>query len=335
MTTHVTWKVDDQATEILRQHGVLWDVATVSDSQIDIEKSRHNGAREVPIDKVQVQDYASAMESGDTFPCITLAKIEGSGKYIIVGGNHRHAAAKSIGQKSFMAICIECDARDFHLLRIGLNATHGKSESREMRIQQAVELVLSQNMRPSEVAALLRLPSTTINQAVRVRELESSIVKSGLSKAGINETNLITISRLANEAKLLPLGLELAKSAATTTQVRDTMKEAMQQPTEEQRAQYFIEAIKQFGPRPDAASKSVRVRRVRSQIAHHVTAMENITEKVTDLCQAQMTSQEAAKTSDRLIKLAEYFASLTDGLPTGESDLKKSSRAASTMQSVS
>jgi ParB-like chromosome segregation protein Spo0J len=334
MTKQVRWKVDDQATEILRQHGVSWSVTTVDDSQIDLDQSRHNGARQVAIDKLQVQDYVSAMESGDTFPCITLARIEGRGKYIIVGGNHRHAAATSLGCKSFLAICLDCDARDFHLLRIGLNATHGLSETREMRIQQAVELVLSQNMRAAEVSSLLRLPPSTINQAVRVRELESSIVRAGLSKTGINETNMLNLTRLAKEARLLPLGLELARSAATTSEVRDVIKDAMQQPTEEQRIEYIADALRRFGPQPDKPTKSVRVRRVRSQVAHHLTALENISEKVADLCQAQMSSQEAAVMSDRLMKLADYFASLTDGLPTVESDSRKSCHAASMMQSV-
>jgi hypothetical protein len=106
---------------------------------IDDQASLRNQARFEPIHPDVVDRYAEDMRRGDTFPPV-IARRRRNGQLIILGGNHRVAAARE-ARTPLSAWVVECS--DEMALRICLedNRRHGLPPSDTERIAQAIHLI--------------------------------------------------------------------------------------------------------------------------------------------------------------------------------------------------
>ena len=138
----IKWKNDEDAIVTVNRIGLKWSYATVPASNIDEKRSKHNHARKTAIIQQNVEDYADAMERGDVFPMIVVARIDGDKKLVIAGGNHRYQAAVKQGVTEFDAMVVECDAAMFSILCPALNLYVGQREDRNVRVEQAADAAI-------------------------------------------------------------------------------------------------------------------------------------------------------------------------------------------------
>ncbi len=108
---------------------------------IDEKRSRQNQARKEPIVQDSVDRYTLGYKEGDAFPPIVGYTL--GGRFVIIDGNNRQAAAKKAGCTEIWAIMIAADTPSelIQYLTIEANAHHGKSPEVEWRIRQAFQLM--------------------------------------------------------------------------------------------------------------------------------------------------------------------------------------------------
>jgi hypothetical protein len=91
-------------------------------------------------------DYALSQEGGAVFPAPVIAKVEGKGKLLIAGGNHRIGASELNGHESVMSHVISVDEHEFLLLAKLLNRVEGarldRSEAISLRSRYRSEHLL-------------------------------------------------------------------------------------------------------------------------------------------------------------------------------------------------
>jgi ParB-like chromosome segregation protein Spo0J len=166
------WKTDDVAMEICSSIDSKARLTEVRVGQIDKSASRHNGARREPYHADLVAEYAAAMRRGDMFPCIVLAQIDNATKLVVAGGNHRFAAAQSLGCESVQAIVLKCTQAEFRLLSKRLNTTNGLRETTEDRAEGAADLVIHANFKQADAAAAMGVAKATVQAVLTKRKIE-------------------------------------------------------------------------------------------------------------------------------------------------------------------
>lgn len=124
----------------LDERHVQWEfVEALPVDQIDQVASLGNQARLEPLSEEVVDRYAADMERGDKFPPI-VARRHGR-RLVLVGGNHRTAAARRAQIQHLAAYVITVEPEMAVRLTYEDNRRHGLPPSEEERLHQAVHLV--------------------------------------------------------------------------------------------------------------------------------------------------------------------------------------------------
>ena len=94
-TSSKQWTPDFPAEQLRSNLNVEWAYSTIGIGLIDQKDSLRNQARlGVSIQQDVVEEYATAMRNGAAFPALVGFQ-RSDGSFILAGGNHRLAAAKS------------------------------------------------------------------------------------------------------------------------------------------------------------------------------------------------------------------------------------------------
>jgi ParB-like chromosome segregation protein Spo0J len=210
------WRDDPDAETILRNIAQLpFVVETISLSVIDWAESANNCARLTdPLNKEKIDDYANCMRNGDVFPRIVVERQKKKSGYVILGGNQRSAALKSLDASA----SIECYVVDplttgeRELVIRSLNSRHGWGSTKEERIEHAVFLVRKYGMRVDDVARAMVVGVTSINNRIRSENERVRLAKAGIDAASMSQSALSAISSIAD----LSLRDVVAKAAVET-----------------------------------------------------------------------------------------------------------------------
>lgn len=180
----VTHLHDDQGRDprieaALDDLGIPWtfDPALPLD-QINVTASLANQARVgEPLDDETVDRYAVAMADGAVFPAVIARRTSPRAKLVLLGGNHRRAAAEQAGRAAHAAYIVECSDEAATICGYRDNLTHGKPTTAAERALQAVHLVNTGWTQGAAAKALgLAQPQVSnalgaANGALRAREL--------------------------------------------------------------------------------------------------------------------------------------------------------------------
>jgi hypothetical protein len=132
--------------------------------RIDVARSLTNQARiGEPVVGDVVERYTAAYQSGDEFPPLLARRTSARAKLVLLGGNHRHAAAKAAGLTTHPAYVVECTDEVALVLAFGDNRRHGLPPSNAERIAQAVHLI-DQGMTQQDAAAVVGVQQSTISR---------------------------------------------------------------------------------------------------------------------------------------------------------------------------
>lgn len=287
----LNWKNDDDAITTLNRMGVAWSLRTVAVSEIDVKTSRHNHARKKAIIDSNVDDYADAMDRGDVFPKIVLARVDGAKEWLVAGGNHRLAAAIKLGLDEVDVIVVECDKSMFSLICPALNLYVGQREDRVVRIAQAADAAERLGISAKQAAEEYRVPKSSVCHAINERKVIVAARRIGVRVDGMPASVLRAIAPVESDAVLLPLAVELAKTKLNSEEVRVAVSEAKKQPTEADRVAMLrdkIETAKQV-----TISGRIYKLPTRMSIRRCVTTLEKLITAESSLSQMQITKEEA------------------------------------------
>jgi hypothetical protein len=219
------WRSDPDAETILRDIAKLpYIVEVISLDDIDWSESANNCARLTdPLNAEKIDDYACGFIRGDVFPRIVVEMHKKKNKYIILGGNQRSAALRSIDESSL----IECyvvdpltsDERE--LVIRSLNSRHGWGSTKEERVAHAVFLVRKYGMHVDTVARAMAVGSSTINKHIRAEDEKARLAKNGIDPSGISSKALGSLVSIADET----LRNAVAKASIETKSTGDKTAE--------------------------------------------------------------------------------------------------------------
>jgi len=127
--------------QMLDEMGIIYDVieadlSRLAQRDISTAQSRLDG-----LDDEQVKVYAECMKNGDVFPEIVVS-VSSNDRVYVLSGNHRVAAARSIGRATLPALRVTnlTDAQK-QLIVAGANNKHGKNITIDDRRAQACAMV--------------------------------------------------------------------------------------------------------------------------------------------------------------------------------------------------
>lgn len=144
---------------------------------VDERASMRNQARFEALDRETVDRYADDMRRGDQFPAV-IVRAKGKA-FVILGGNHRYAAAKAARVPSLDAYVVDCS--DETALRISYedNRRHGKTPTAAERAAHAVHLV-TLGWTQAAAAQVVGVSQTTVSNALAVQAFAQRCTAVGL-----------------------------------------------------------------------------------------------------------------------------------------------------------
>lgn len=297
----VKWELDRQAEAMCSQYG-QGQLRKVLDSEIDTVASRANQARQESLDSQLVSEYASAMRRGDTFPTMVCARVSGEQKLVVAGGNHRHAAAKSLGETEFLAIVIDVDAADFRLLAKQLNTTNGKRETSEARAQGAADLVKLYGRTIKDAAAAMSVTENSVRGALALRDLDDLTYSIGRKKPVIAATSAALSRSLWSDMDLRDSALDWLDLKPGSDEVQRVVTAVGKERSIGGKLRLISEAIKER--RAEVKQPAKYAKPQRRSLLQIATKLTNFTRNGVTLCQMQMTTEEATALASTLKTVA-------------------------------
>lgn len=301
----LNWKNDDDAISTINRMGIAWSIVTVPISAIDVKTSRHNHARKTAIITTNVDDYADAMDRGDVFPKIVIARVDGAHQWLVAGGNHRLAAAIKNGATEIDAIAVECDKGLFSLLCPALNLYVGQREDRSVRVSQAADAVMRLGITQKQAAEEYRVPAQSVSNAICEARAVVSAARLGIKADGLSPALLRSVAVVESDSVLLPLAIELARTKLGSDEVRSAVSEAKKLPTEADRVAMLKEKIQTA--KKITLSGRVQTQATRSRIMRCVTILEKTAVENVALSQLQITMNEAAAIAVKLNAIVQHL----------------------------
>lgn len=308
----VDWENDRGAAAVLAKMDLSWTQVVVAAKDIDVKLSRHNKARLSPLNNSTVEDYRDAMEAGDVFPCIVIARVNGAQKYVIAGGNHRHEAALMLNETEFFAMAVDCDDMQFDVLCRRLNLVVGQREDRSVRAEQAADLVSRRKMTVKDAAAQMGVLESAVSKVLCRRRSEEACVRFQVPVTGLDAGDFATLHAIKDDAVMLPLAAALLRMKMRDADVAKLITSAKSQPTEAKRKELLTQAVEQQ-KRVSRTGRNLS-KPERTAIVKAITALETrINNPEATLCSLQMTPQEALEYQNKLADVANRMASLIRG----------------------
>ncbi len=307
----VSWKIDEAAAAELDGMGIEWKEVRIEQERISISDSRRNGARRDRLDESAVVDYRECMERGDVFPMIVVCKIDGAKRYVIAGGNHRHAALAGLPRQSFPVMSCDVSVVQFAILSRRLNRANGKRESRADRVKQAAELVTAYGLDQKAAAEAMDVPRSTLGTELRATEVRQIIAGiTGDDCSEVPSSVLVTIGKYKSDHNVLRELAGLSKVGVGLDEMRSLVRKLKELPTEAAKVE-MLSAI-----HDQRKKKTVGGRNVAMQIAQSfrrmTTQLENIITKG-ESCNMQMEAAELGAIAKRMAAMAEVVRAMATG----------------------
>lgn len=310
----IKWELDRQAAAICSEFGD-WKQQTVTQSEIDETASRHNLARREKFDSQLADEYAAAMRDGSTFPCIVCVRIDGQGKLVIAGGNHRHAAARRMKESEFPAIVMSLSRADFALLAKRLNVTNGKREDSKSRAEAAADLVRLHGRTGKDAARAMGVSPQMVYAVIAKRELEETALKLGHGRLAITASVADAAKPMFSDADLAPACLAFLELAPTVKETEELCAAVKKAKSLAERMSLIEVAVNTR--RADMKTTGVAKKPIKAAFVRGVKLVTNTLEGGESLCYLQMTMVEAETCLTQLKAAASKLADILAGEKQG------------------
>lgn len=255
------WIPDLVLEEDLRSLNVTWNLATIRMTEIDIAKSKVNGARcAQSLLPAVIEDYAQAMKNGDAFPRLTVYRDLGSAYVILSGNQRRGAMQKLIDEKEIekdpsieVYVVDTSEKMELEAIARSGNVHHGERATKDDRIAHAVHMVRTYGMRSEDASQLFRVAVVTINQHVRAEQMRKNLGEYGINADTIPTGTLDVLTKVKDEKVVKKIGQLVAQHLPPAKDVMQTVNRIDRAKSEESRLQIVKDMEKSLA---QAASQS-------------------------------------------------------------------------------
>lgn len=307
----IKWEIDRQAAAICSEFGD-WKQQTITQAEIDETASRHNSARREKFDSQLAEEYAAAMRDGAVFPCIVCVRIDGQGKWIIAGGNHRYAAARKLKESEFPAIVLSLSRADFALLAKRLNVTNGKREDSRARAEAAADLVRLGGRSLKDAAKAMGVSTQSVAAVIAYRELEETSLRLGYGPLSITPTVAEAAKPLFVDADLAPHCLQLLALKPTAKEMNELAASVRKGKSLSERTAMIDAAIE--SRRSEMKVTGGAKKPIKAALVRGARLVENTLNGGDSLCYLQMTTEEAMKCLDSLTNATQKLVDILSGV---------------------
>lgn len=219
MTTLQPTSTGADTAQFLDDRQIEYDLKVINLSDIDIETSKHNQARFLPLHEETVFTYGAAMEQGDVFPPIVVNNQKG--KYLVLDGNHRVAAAGLAGYTQTTAyVTKNLSKAQAELVTFEANARHGLPTSIEERVQQGLYLVNIGN-KAASVARALSIPENRLHKAVQTNRAASRLTTLGVDSKKFSQSSIARFGSIASNTVLAPVAQIAVKANLSHSEISE------------------------------------------------------------------------------------------------------------------
>lgn len=245
----LTWCADLQLENNLRRMAVVFDVATIAFSSLDLKESQVNGARvNDALIPARVEDYKQGFVNGDTFPRIVVHKTPTG--HVILGGNQRSEALRQLIVEGLLpkTIAIEAylvETKDRLLLEIiarSANVAHGASSGKEERIAHAVHCVQSLGMSVDQAALIFVVAPSTIRSHITADEQRKTLAAAGIDAYKLPNRTIEPLGQIEYDAGAqVKLGSLIVLHEPPAERVRQVVMKVKKQKTPADRSRVIKE----------------------------------------------------------------------------------------------
>lgn len=296
----INWTTDSRAEDVLEELGIRYDRRTIQLGEINWRKTDKNCGRlgfyGKPVSEDNIEDYAQAMLKGDRFPSpIAANTAEG---IVIPAGVHRTKAAIKAGATEIVAYVFDCQL-DYHLRMVAIltNRKEGVRVTQAEAMEYAIDLVTNYSMLPKDVAKLVGVNLSTLDNRLRVARLRRQLVEAG-HRTSLSDSHLRHITRLQNNIKVLTATVKAIESCALGEEatkdfvkvVTDNRTEADQLSAINKEEERILD-IKTVPTQTGAPSKISLP--IRSTILRAISMLRKATKDKSTLSDLQMTQEDA------------------------------------------
>lgn len=201
---------------------------------VDQAGSLANQARLESLDDEVVDRYAADMDRGDTFPPV-LARRRGKRKVLLLGGNHRFAAAVRLDRPTITAYVLDVADEMATRLMYEDNRRHGLPPSEAERIRQAIHLI-DTGVTQEQAAEIVGVaaPKISVERSVHKAERRAAELKvpahrfAALPKSSRYQLGLIRSDPVFERVATLAIdaGLTVEATRKLVVAVRDAASDA-------------------------------------------------------------------------------------------------------------
>ena len=307
----VNWKIDEAAAGELDGMGIKWKEGWIEHEDIDVSDSRENGARSQRLDESAVVDYRECMERGDVFPMIVVCKINGRGKFVIAGGNHRHAALASVEKSAFPVMGCSVSAVQFAILCRRLNRANGKRETRADRVKHAAQLVKVYGLDQRAAAEAMDIPRSTLGTELRAAEVRQIIAGlTGDDCSEVPSSVLVSMGKYKSDHNVLRELAGLSKAGVGLDEMRSLVRKLKELPTEAAKVE-MLSAVHEQRKKKTVGGREVSMK-IAASFRRMTTQIENIIAKGKS-CKMQMEAAELGAIAKRMAAMAEAVQAMATG----------------------
>lgn len=217
---------DERIEQRLHREGVQWRLhPQVGVYLFDLQRSRNNLARPLPLDEPTVDGYAVAMEKGVQFPPVIAYRLGVTGKLVIIDGNHRLAAVRRSGRSS--VACYEVLTTDtlvIDRLTRTWNLENGLSLDRQFAVDQAVFMARSRGLTAKAAADLFFLRRTDIEHRLMIDELQVRLAREGINSSAISKTHQIKLATIKLDSVLAAAARAVISNGLSTDMTTEMVR---------------------------------------------------------------------------------------------------------------
>lgn len=237
---------DPRYEQFFEREGIRYTyIPKVPMNRINRAASLHNQARlEKPIDDDTVLNYATAKNAGAEFPA--PVGYDAEGQYILIDGNHRYEADRTLDRDATDFYLINTDDRYVieKLTRFWNFAIEGRRPSQEDALAHAVYLVTHFNKPVAEVARTANIRQKTLEAAARRQKYIQRVQALGGNIQNLPDTSLDYLGRLMDRP--LKAALEArSEFALNAGQVADMVKRTLDKTSEDEQLKVINEYVKE------------------------------------------------------------------------------------------
>ena len=213
-----SWAACPKAEGVLDELGLSFKTIKVSIDCIDWKATEKNmGRLSRNLNLETVDDYMTSMLDKNVFPMPIVQEISPD-SYIVLAGVHRSRAAKDAGFKSIMAYLVPIEhEHEARLISTMTNRREGVRIDKSEAIQQAVYLILNDNLDSRQVCKMFGVVLSTVQHKLIAHSVREKLASLGFIKPMAD----FILGRLNPVSQIDSVLLLLAKYVYSTTPSQD------------------------------------------------------------------------------------------------------------------